>query len=219
MCRRETSSVVSLSMRPFLPMVITRDRVLIGAAEKTGIPRVLEALESSDWSYEPADDDLGLGSDFGDFEDGSANAAAGAGLSLTSKKLGSDALDKDDPDLDPESLDFGFDREDFAGLRRAIWNAGRDDDDDDHDNAELPGPDPGASGGEKGASTGEARQKSPAPPGTLDNDDEKLDEDEVQKLESMMLKLQAVRDMSAGLPEDQRKRMAAKAVGEVMREL
>ena len=180
---------------------------------------MLEALESSDWSYEPADDDLGLGSDFGDFEDGSANAAAGAGLSLTSKKLGSDALDKDDPDLDPESLDFGFDREDFAGLRRAIWNAGRDDDDEDHDNAELPGPDPGASGGEKGASTEETRQKAPAPPGTLDNDDEKLDEDEVQKLESMMLKLQAVRDMSAGLPEDQRKRMAAKAVGEVMREL
>ena len=97
---------------------------------------MLEALESSDWSYEPADDDLGLGSDFGDFEDGSANAAAGAGLSLTSKKLGSDALDKDDPDLDPESLDFGFDREDFAGLRRAIWNAGRDDDDDDLYNAE-----------------------------------------------------------------------------------
>ena len=180
---------------------------------------MLEALESNDWSYEPAGDDLGLGSDFGDFEQGPTTTAGGADSSLSSKNPGSDALDKDDPDLDPESLDFGFDREDFAGLRRAIWNAGRDDDDDDHDNAELPGPDPGASGGEKGASTGEARQKSPAPPGTLDNDDEKLDEDEVQKLESMMLKLQAVRDMSAGLPEDQRKRMAAKAVGEVMREL
>lgn len=35
----------------------------------------------------------------------------------------------------------------------------------------------------------------------------------------MMLKLSAVRDMAAGLPEDQRRRMAARAVGEVMREL
>ena len=177
---------------------------------------MLEALESNDWSYEPAGDDLGLGSDFGDFEQGPTTTAGGADSLLSSKNPGSDALDKDDPDLDPESLDFGFDREDFAGLRRAIWNAGRDDD-DDTENAESP--DPGASGGDKGASIGEARQKAPGPPSTQDDDDEKLDEDEVQKLESMMLKLQAVRDMSAGLPEDQRKRMAAKAVGEVMREL
>ena len=48
---------------------------------------------------------------------------------------------------------------------------------------------------------------------------ESIDEDEVQKLEGMMRKLQGVRDMSAGLPEDQRKRMAAKAVSEVMKEL
>jgi hypothetical protein len=35
----------------------------------------------------------------------------------------------------------------------------------------------------------------------------------------MMMKLQAVKDASAGLPEEQRKRMAARAVGEVMKEL
>ncbi|KAH6626558.1 hypothetical protein B0J18DRAFT_477319 [Chaetomium sp. MPI-SDFR-AT-0129] len=52
-----------------------------------------------------------------------------------------------------------------------------------------------------------------------DDEEEEVGEKEVQKLEQMMLKLQAVRDASAGLPEDQRKRMAARAVGEVMKEL
>lgn len=50
-------------------------------------------------------------------------------------------------------------------------------------------------------------------------EDDELDEGDVQQIEQMMRKLQAVRDMSAGLPEDQRKRMAARAVGEVMRDL
>lgn len=55
--------------------------------------------------------------------------------------------------------------------------------------------------------------------GDGDEDDKELDDEEVRKLERMMVKLQAVRDMSAGLPEDQRKRLAARAVGEVMKEL
>lgn len=74
------------------------------------------------------------------------------------------------------------------------------------------------------------KQKTQQGPGELDAsngggssskevEDNKLDEAEIQKLEGMMRKLQAVRDMSAGLPEDQRKRMAAKAVGEVMKDL
>ncbi|EGS17621.1 uncharacterized protein CTHT_0069610 [Thermochaetoides thermophila DSM 1495] len=46
-----------------------------------------------------------------------------------------------------------------------------------------------------------------------------LGEEDVEKLERMMRKLQAVRDATAGMPEEQRKRMAKKAVGEVMREL
>lgn len=54
---------------------------------------------------------------------------------------------------------------------------------------------------------------------TAQNDGEDVEEDEVKKLEQMMRKLQAVRDMSAGLPEEQRKRVAARAVGEVMRDL
>lgn len=55
--------------------------------------------------------------------------------------------------------------------------------------------------------------------GQREDEDEALGEEDVQKLERMMRKLQAVRDASAGLPEEQRKRMAKQAVGEVMKEL
>ncbi|RKF74281.1 Uncharacterized protein C19A8.11c [Golovinomyces cichoracearum] len=41
-------------------------------------------------------------------------------------------------------------------------------------------------------------------------------ENEVEKLQDMIVKMQAVRDMSAGLPENERKRVAAKTVKEVM---
>ncbi|KAG5916595.1 hypothetical protein E4U42_007590 [Claviceps africana] len=44
-------------------------------------------------------------------------------------------------------------------------------------------------------------------------------EDEVARMEDMMRKLQAVREAGEGLPEAQRRRMAARAVKEVMREL
>ncbi|KAM0328777.1 hypothetical protein ACHAQA_005191 [Verticillium albo-atrum] len=91
---------------------------------------------------------------------------------------------------DPESLDFGVDKADFEGLRQAIW--GLD----------------GEATAENGAAAGSGAREEP------------LDEAaEVEKLESMMRKLQAVRDMSAGLPEEQRKKMAAKAVNEVMKDL
>lgn len=48
---------------------------------------------------------------------------------------------------------------------------------------------------------------------------DQLGDEDIKKVEQMMRKLQAVRDMSAGLPEEQRKRVAARAVGEVMRDL
>ena len=48
-----------------------------------------------------------------------------------------------------------------------------------------------------------------APPGDAD----------VQALESMMLKMQAVRDMGASMPEEERKKFAAKTVRDVMRNL
>ncbi|KAJ2972950.1 hypothetical protein NUW58_g9069 [Xylaria curta] len=153
--------------------------------EKTGIPRALEALEANDWANASAGD---LGSDFEDID-----------AELEAKKRGDaddENRDSGDPDLDPEELDFGFDREDFEGLKRAIWNAGKDDREEFMD-------------GDNGAA-GESSKR---------EDEDSLDDDDVQKIERMMLKLQAVRDTNAGLPEEQRKRAAAKAVAEVMKEL
>ena len=132
---------------------------------------MLEALQANDWAQIGSGEEGEDSSDFGEFVDGKTKEGRGT--------EGKD--DDDDIDLDPENLDFGFDREDFAGLKKAIWEAGRDEGDED-------GP-------------------------------EDIGDDDILKMEQMMRKLQAVRDMSAGLPEDQRKRMAARAVGEVMKEL
>ncbi|KAH6652143.1 alpha and gamma adaptin binding protein p34-domain-containing protein [Truncatella angustata] len=152
--------------------------------EKTGISRAREALEANDWAQMDED----LGSDFGDFEE-SLDVNDETGQPGTS---GDKA-----PDLDPESLDFGFDKADFEGLKRAIWNSGQEDAED--------------------FMNGEPSRRGVA--AEVDGEDVKLDDDEIQKLEGMMQKLQAVKDMSAGLPEEQRKRMAAKAVNEVMKDL
>ncbi|KAI1751591.1 hypothetical protein F4782DRAFT_504527 [Xylaria castorea] len=152
--------------------------------EKTGIPRALEALETNDWENAAAED---LGSDFEDID---AYLEAGK---ETSKDPGG-------TDLDPEELDFGFDREDFEGLKRAIWNAGEDGEENFTDE------DPKAALESKENKVGETEEE------------ESLDDQDIQKMERMMAKLQAVKDTNAGLPEDQRKRAAAKAVAEVMRD-
>ena len=53
-----------------------------------------------------------------------------------------------------------------------------------------------------------------------DIEDEEVEGDEdVLALEGMMLKMQAVRDMGADLPEGERRKLAAKAVRDVMRRL
>ncbi|RYO78339.1 hypothetical protein DL766_009219 [Monosporascus sp. MC13-8B] len=166
--------------------------------EKTGIPRVLEALEANDWSLISADD---MGSEFGEFEGESR-----AGKDTSGPNPGGER--DDGPDLDPETLEFGFDREDFVGLRRAIWSSGGEEDDGDNEEQDSANGEPSA---KKVAADG-----GPPPGG---GSDEKVGDEEVRKLERMMIKLQAARDMGAGLPEDQRRRMAAKAVGEVMKEL
>ncbi|KAK4239362.1 alpha and gamma adaptin binding protein p34-domain-containing protein [Achaetomium macrosporum] len=140
--------------------------------ERTGMARVMEALQANDWS--------GGGLEGGgDGKEEEEDHEGEGGRDGKGRRRGEKEGDEADLDFDPESLDFGFDREDFVGLRKAIWG---------------------------GAEDG-------------DGEDEDVGEEDVQKLERMMLKLQAVRDASAGLPEDQRRRMAARAVGEVMKEL
>ncbi|KAK4138359.1 hypothetical protein BT67DRAFT_453038 [Trichocladium antarcticum] len=131
--------------------------------ERTGVARVLEALQANDWSAggggdeeEEEEEDEGEGGE-GKGREGAGDEGGGFGL---------------------ESLDFGLDGDDCVGLQKAIWAGGRDGDEEDG-----------------------------------------LGDQDVQKLERMMRKLQAVKDATAGLPEEQRKRMAKRAVGEVMKEL
>lgn len=107
----------------------------------------------------------------------------------------------DDSELDPESLDFGYfgsDREDFEVLKKAILEARME---------------------REGLGDEGSKESNAASTAAAQEDRDALDEDDVKKVEQMMRKLQAVRDASAGLPEEQRKRMAARAVGEVMRDL
>lgn len=178
---------MSLSVCFTSPRLCVQYPVAHELSEKMGIPRVLEALESNDWdSLATADDEDQLAALGGD-----ANPGA----------------DEDDGvDLDPENLDFGFDREDFEGLKKAIWEA----------RVEREG-----EGGDDQATGGKPSDLDQAPAQTRNADDggDDLGDEDIQKVEQMMRKLQAVKDMSAGLPEDQKKRMAAKAVGEVMKEL
>lgn len=149
------------------------------AAEKTGIPRVREALEANDWAQ--VSDDL---SDFGDFK-------AGDG-------------EDDGKDLDPDNLDFGYDRADFEGLKAAIWSSGMPEQEDEKETKDTDTKTPGA----------DTLLKS-----TEEGGKSELDDEDVDKVEKMMRKLQAVREAGEGMGYDQRRRMAARAVEEVMKEL
>ncbi|KAK2060591.1 hypothetical protein LY76DRAFT_644597 [Colletotrichum caudatum] len=178
--------------------------------EKMGISRVLEALESNDWN---AADDLD-----GGLSDLNSDTESASGLPRSRRPLADGDGDEEASDFDPESLDFGFDKSDFEGLKKAIWNLEQeqqpdaDQADDDKEDEEKKGAAREALASyETEETAGESRDG--------DDEDEELDGDEVEKIERMMRKLQAVRDMSAGLPEEQRRRMAKKAVGEVMKEL
>lgn len=141
---------------------------------------MLEALESNDWA-QLNDDVL---SDFGDFETGSDKSH----------------------EMDPENMDFGFDKADFEGLRAAIW-------------ASTPDAEAGKTeNGLKQSSTKDAEQ-SVENTDSFVGDEVGLDEGDVLKVEGMMRKLQTVREAGEGMSEEQRKRMAARAVEEVMKEL
>ncbi|KAK0383758.1 hypothetical protein NLU13_9669 [Sarocladium strictum] len=161
--------------------------------EKIGIPRVKEALESNDWAQ--LDEEGGL-SAFGDFEDGTG---------------------KDGEVDDPENMDFGYDKADFEGLKRAIWENSLMGDDIE---AEA------TSGKETLATEKEVATTAPAKDEdqrrTSQNEPQEkieIDDDDVVRVERMMRKLQAVREAGEGMSEEQRKKMAARAVKEVMADL
>ncbi|KLU91084.1 hypothetical protein MAPG_09607 [Magnaporthiopsis poae ATCC 64411] len=181
----------------------------------TGIPRVLEALQSNDWALDVGDALDGLDNDddnddgdnddssleFGDFEKATSGRKA--------------------TDLDPASLDFGFDKADFEGLRRAIWSSGVEVDDGAGGSSTTK---PSSSGQDTATTVAAAAavvaETEDAGSGNKEGDGEdSLGQEDVEKVEAMMRKLLAVREMGAGMPEEQRRRLAARAVGEVMREL
>jgi alpha- and gamma-adaptin-binding protein p34 len=168
-----------------LPLMMLGPHSLTNAidTEKSGIPRVKEALESNDWAQ--LDDDGPL-SDFGEFEDGSTQA-------------------KED---DPENMDFGYDKADFEGLKKAIWENSLMNDDGDFD----------ASTGKKGAASTD-KEKDGADEVNEDSGKAEMDDDDVVKVERMMAKLQSVREAGEGMGEEQRKKMAARAVCEVLADL
>lgn len=147
-----------------------------------------EALEANDWAQL---DDTGL-SDFGDFEDPD------------------DKPSEDGKDIDPESLDFGFDKADFEGLKKAIFANSLDD-------GSLPSEDARMASRPKDETVEGAKTEETA--GLKTTADPDPDDEEVAKMERMMSKLQAVREAGEGLSLEQRKRLAARAVGEVMKDL
>ncbi|UNI19604.1 hypothetical protein JDV02_005783 [Purpureocillium takamizusanense] len=159
--------------------------------EKSGMERVREALEANDWEGDGMDE-------FGAFE-------------------GTDSEVDDNASLDPESLDFGFDRADFEGLKKAIWSSGVEPG-EGNSTSDAPGATAGNATSDVQTQDGRAHTHSPPQKGQ-DIEGEALDEDDVAKVERMMRKLQAAREAGQGMNEAQRKRMAARAVAEVMREL
>ncbi|KAK3374114.1 alpha and gamma adaptin binding protein p34 [Lasiosphaeria ovina] len=175
--------------------------------EKMGLPRVLEALQANDWS---GADSFGDDDDEEDYAEDKILSQGKSGDKLSAGRR--EDTDEDD-EFDPDKLDFGFDREDFMGLRKAILAGGGDDE-------ALVIPETSSGGAAAAAAAAEKVTPTDVKDEGKEGDgDEKLGDEDVQKLERMMRKLQAVRDMSAGMPEEQRKRMAKKAVTEVMKEL
>ncbi|KAM3507574.1 hypothetical protein MY11210_007082 [Beauveria gryllotalpidicola] len=126
--------------------------------EKSGIPRVKEALEANEWdlvsAHEPPFDD-----------------------EVANKHTSDDALD-------PENMNFGLGQADLETLKNAILaNQGQEQDLQE------------------------------------DRKEEDVGDEDVAKVQAMMRKLQAAREAGETMSETQRRKMAAKAVEEVMREL
>ena len=184
---------------------------------------MLEALQSNDWALDLGDALDGLDDDDDDDNGDSSSLEFGDFEKATSGRKATD--------LDPASLDFGFDKADFEGLRRAIWSSGVEAE-DGVGVGDLGGSStvkPSSSSGQDTATAAAAaaaaatETEDAADGGGKEGDggdgEDSLGKDDVEKVEAMMRKLLAVREMGAGMPEEQRRRLAARAVGEVMREL
>ncbi|KAK2740660.1 hypothetical protein FQN57_006030 [Myotisia sp. PD_48] len=128
--------------------------------ERMGIERVLEVLETHQWSSSSADDT---------YLDGISDPDLLRGLT---------------EDLDGFSLEATELEDEMAGLRFAIRNGAQDD---------------SVGGGEVD---------------TIDEDDLS-----VEQLEALMTRVQGIRDMAVDIPEAERKKFAAKAIADLMKDI
>jgi|UniRef100_A0A8H7TS53 hypothetical protein len=163
-----------------------------------GVARILEALEANDWEQ-----GAGPLSDFGDFERGDGDGG--------------------DDEFNPESLDFGFDKADFEGMRMDILGVGQDSQGGDGEALRMAEGLRGNKSEDPAAASASAPAATEKPEGEKSTEeegvDEELNDDDIAKLEKMMRKLQTAKEAGEGMSEDQRRRIAMRAVEEVMREL
>ncbi|KOS17125.1 Increased recombination centers protein 6 [Escovopsis weberi] len=102
--------------------------------------------------------------------------------------------DDDDDDDNGGTLGFGIDDSDLQSLRKAIWDSG-----------------PGGDAPTDDAAEAEAEAAA--------DENGNLGDEDVAKVERMVRRLQAAREMGEGMGEAQRRRLAARAVKEVMQDL
>ncbi|CEJ92840.1 hypothetical protein VHEMI08469 [[Torrubiella] hemipterigena] len=172
----------------------SRGAALQEFGEKSGVPRIIEALEANDWAQ--PDEPM-----------------------LSELETASEATTQDhDHDLDPDNLDFGFDKADMEGLRRAIWGFG---DADPPVGSRTDSPAPATTNSNINTNDGTSREAATAAAAAAAaaKENEELTEDDIAKVESMMRRLQAARETGQGMSEAERKRFAARAVREVMKDL
>ncbi|KHE78513.1 hypothetical protein GE21DRAFT_1223116, partial [Neurospora crassa] len=192
--------------------------------EKMGIARVLEALQSNDWS--------GGDGDEGDNNNNNHNR----GLFDESEDE-EDYVDEHDGDAEDEfDLGFGYTKKQKMEMRKAFLKGAEDSNRTAEEDLEAlksvtqttEGQEKATKKGEeKGESAAVATDVAKAGPSAesesgadkVKEEEEEIGEEDVEKIAKMMLKLQAVRDMSGTVPEEQRRKLALKAVEEVMREL
>lgn len=217
--------------------------------EKMGIARVLEALQSNDWSG----GDSTATQDNGPLDDSEEE----------------EYIDPNDWDTEDEfDLGFGYTRKQKAEMRKAFWKGTETSDKSTEEDLKafrnvtqsVDGSRGDAwdarmksqaregfwkqfeeevmekmknNGEGKKSATGAAKAGPSAVSGSGagagadkvkkepqdDEEEEEIGEEDVEKIAKMMMKLQAVRDMSGSMPEEQRRKLAMKAVEEVMREL
>lgn len=129
--------------------------------------------------------------------------------------------EQDEPGLEADSdSEFGLgEAGDLEGLRQAILGASMEREREGRKGDEKEGGEKTGGSTEGGEKASEGGGKTSQGQAGGEQGEEDISEDDVRKMEAMMGKLLAAREMGEGMPEAERRRMARRAVGEVMKEL